>query len=166
MVRSVEELLRDLAESTDGLVTAADGLSDADVRAPSLLPGWARGHVLSHLARNAEGGTRLLDGARAGVPGYEYLSVATRAAEIEQGAGRPAADLAADVRQTSRSTGGISRADAAECLAGPSDMDDRAADPSGEGCAVPAGGGSDPPRGPWYRVRACLLAARFRQRDA
>jgi maleylpyruvate isomerase len=99
-VRSVEELLRELAESTDGLLAAADGLSDADVIAPSLLPGWTRGHVLSHLARNAEGGTRLLDGARTGVPGYEYLSVATRAADIERGAGRPAADLAADVRQT------------------------------------------------------------------
>lgn len=97
MVRSVEELLR---ESTDGLLTAVEGLSDADARAPSLLPGWTRGHVLSHLARNAEGGTRLPDGARAGVPGYEYLSVATRTVEIEQGAGRPAVELVADVRQT------------------------------------------------------------------
>jgi maleylpyruvate isomerase len=54
--------------------------------------------VLTHLARNAEGGTRLLNWARTGVPGYEYESVAARAAAIEQGADRPAAALAADVR--------------------------------------------------------------------
>jgi maleylpyruvate isomerase len=53
--------------------------------------------VLTHLARNAEGGTRLLNWARTGVPGYEYESVAARAAEIEQGASRPAAVLVADV---------------------------------------------------------------------
>jgi hypothetical protein len=46
----------------------------AQVAGPSLLPGWTRGHVLSHLARNAEGGTRLLGWARTGVPSYEYES--------------------------------------------------------------------------------------------
>jgi maleylpyruvate isomerase len=66
----------------------------------SLLPGWTRGHVLTHLARNAEGGTRLLGWARTGVPSYEYRSLAARAAAIEAGAGRPAAALIQDVRQT------------------------------------------------------------------
>ena len=99
-MKPIEELLQDLAEATGELVANIRGLGDADVRGPSLLPGWTRGHVLTHLARNAEGGTRLLDGARTGVPGYEYLSVAARAAAIEEGAGRPAAELAADVRQT------------------------------------------------------------------
>jgi maleylpyruvate isomerase len=80
---------------------AIGGLSGADVRAPSSLPGWTRGHVLTHLARNAEGGTRLLGWARTGVPSYEYASVAARAAAIEQGAGRPAAVLIADVCSTS-----------------------------------------------------------------
>jgi maleylpyruvate isomerase len=56
--------------------------------------------VLTHLARNAEGGTRLLTWARTGAPSYEYESVAARAAAIEQGAGRPAAVLAADVRSS------------------------------------------------------------------
>lgn len=56
--------------------------------------------MLTHLARNAEGGTRLLGWARTGVPSYEYESVAARAAAIEQGAGRPAATLIADVHST------------------------------------------------------------------
>lgn len=99
-MKPAAELLRDLAEATDELIADAVGLGDAAAGEPSLLPGWTRGHVLSHLARNAEGGTRLLDGARTGVPGYEYPSVAARAAAIEEGAGRPAAELAADVRQT------------------------------------------------------------------
>ena len=42
--------------ATADLAGAIGGLSDADVRAPSPLPGWTRGHVLTHLARNAEGG--------------------------------------------------------------------------------------------------------------
>jgi maleylpyruvate isomerase len=83
------------------LVADIGGLTDADARGPSLLPDWSRGHVLTHLARNAEGGTRLLGWARTGVPSYEYLSVAARAADIEDGAGRPAGVLVADVRATS-----------------------------------------------------------------
>ena len=34
---------------------AVRGLTDDAARAPSRLPGWTRGHVLTHLARNAEG---------------------------------------------------------------------------------------------------------------
>jgi uncharacterized protein (TIGR03083 family) len=99
-VQSVEEVLGSLADATAGLITDAGGITDADARGPSLLPGWSRGHVLTHLARNAEGGARLLGWARTGVPSYEYPSVAARAAAIEQGAGRPAAELVADVRAT------------------------------------------------------------------
>lgn len=56
--------------------------------------------MLTHLARNADGGTRLLGWARTGVPSYEYESVAARAAAIEQGADRPATVLIADVRSS------------------------------------------------------------------
>lgn len=95
-----DEHLLQLQHATADLVGAIVGLSDEEVRAPSLLPGWTRGHVLTHLARNAEGGTRLLKWARTGVPSYEYESVAARAAAIEQGAGRPAVALVADVRSS------------------------------------------------------------------
>jgi maleylpyruvate isomerase len=96
----VDDVVQGLAKATADLVADVDGLTDAEARGPSLLPGWTRGHVLTHLARNAEGGTRLLTWARTGIPSYEYRSVAARAAAIEDGAGRPATVLAADVRAT------------------------------------------------------------------
>jgi maleylpyruvate isomerase len=67
-------------------------LTDADVRQPSLLPGWTRGHVLTHLARggNALRNVLLDDPA--------YPSQDARDADIEAGAGRTIADLEADVR--------------------------------------------------------------------
>jgi hypothetical protein len=71
-----------LNAATACLVEDIDGLGEDDVRGPSLLPGWTRGHVLTHLARNAEGGTRLLGWARTGIPSCEYESVTARAAAI------------------------------------------------------------------------------------
>lgn len=100
-MQPVEELLRQLSTATDALVDGIGGLTDADVGRPSLLPGWTRGHVLTHLARNAEGGTRLLSWARTGVASYEYESVAARAEAIEDGAGRRAVVLLADVSAAS-----------------------------------------------------------------
>jgi maleylpyruvate isomerase len=97
---ATDEYLRQLRSATADLIRAIGGLPDAGARAPSLLPGWTRGHVLTHLARNADGGARLLGWARTGVPSYEYESVAARAAEIEQGAHRPAAVLVEDVRSS------------------------------------------------------------------
>jgi maleylpyruvate isomerase len=47
--------------------------------------------VLTHLARNADGATNLLTWARTGVETPQYPSLAQRAADIEAGAGRPAA---------------------------------------------------------------------------
>ena len=86
---SPEDASRELAAATGQLLGDLEGLSDAQVAGPSLLPGWTRGHVLSHLARNAEGGTRLLGWARTGVPSYEYESLQARAAAIEAGADDP-----------------------------------------------------------------------------
>ena len=100
-MQPVEEAINELGTATDGLVESIGGLTDADARGPSLLPGWTRGHVLTHLARNADGGTRLLGWARTGIPSYEYKSVAARAEAIEEGAGRQAVVLLADVSAAS-----------------------------------------------------------------
>ena len=97
---NADRMLADLIAATDRLLAGIGGLSDGQAGEPSLLPGWTRGHVLSHLARNAEGGTRLLIWARTGIPSYEYESLEARAAAIEAGAGRPAQILAEDVRRT------------------------------------------------------------------
>ena len=99
-MQPVNDALRDLADATADLITNIGQLTEADARGASLLPGWTRGHLLTHLARNAEGGVRLLGWARTGVPSYEYPSVAARAAAIEEGANRPAAVLLDDVTAT------------------------------------------------------------------
>jgi maleylpyruvate isomerase len=89
-----------LAAATDRLLATATALSDAQAREPSLLPGWSRGHVLTHVARNADGMVNLLHWARTGTQTPMYTSAQSRAADIEAGAGRPAAGLAADVRDS------------------------------------------------------------------
>jgi len=89
-----------IGEATDRLLASAAALSDAGVREPSLLPGWTRGHVLTHIARNGDGLGNLLRWARTGITTPMYASREARRADIEAGAGRSAADLAADVRAT------------------------------------------------------------------
>ncbi|MGK4579938.1 maleylpyruvate isomerase family mycothiol-dependent enzyme [Kitasatospora sp. HPMI-4] len=92
--------LEQITTATEHLLQTAARFTDADVRAPSLLPDWSRGHVLTHLARNADGGRRLLIWARTGVETAEYPNLAARAEQIESGAGRSAAELLADLRDS------------------------------------------------------------------
>lgn len=73
-------------------------LTEEQVRAHSRLPGWNVGHVLTHLARNADAHARRLSGVLRGedVPkyanGYEQ-----RGNEIEAGAERSAVEIIADL---------------------------------------------------------------------
>lgn len=61
-----------------------------DVRAPSLCEGWTRAHVLTHIARNAEGIQRLAEWAVDGTPRSMYPGgTRGRDAAIEEGAARP-----------------------------------------------------------------------------
>ena len=81
--------------ATARYLEALTDLTDEDVRAPSLLPGWTRGHVITHLARNADALANLLHGAADGRgPGRCTPSQEQRDADIEAGAGRSAAELA------------------------------------------------------------------------
>lgn len=89
-----------LAAATGRVLASAAALSDAQVREPSALPGWTRGHVLTHIARNADGLGNLLRWARTGTEVPMYASAKARGADIEAGAGRPAAELTADVRES------------------------------------------------------------------
>jgi maleylpyruvate isomerase len=91
-------VLEQITTATARLLETAAAFTDEDVRRPSLLPGWSRGHVLTHVARNADGGTRMLTWARTGVPTPEYASMEARAQEIEAGHGRGAGELLDDVR--------------------------------------------------------------------
>lgn len=97
----IPTLVGGVREAQARLETSISRLTDDEVRQPSLLPDWTRGHVLTHIARNAEGGTRMLEAALAGRVGEQYPGGAEgRNAEIEAGAQRTAAELISDVQAT------------------------------------------------------------------
>ena len=89
-----------VAAATTLLHASAEQVSDQQAREPSLLPGWSRGHLLTHLARNADSLRNLLAWARTGVPTPQYSSPQERSDGIERGAGRAAADLRADLAES------------------------------------------------------------------
>lgn len=82
------------------LLETVAGIDDATARRPSLLPDWTVGHVLTHLARNADGIARRLAGSLRGEEVARYSDEHPRDADIKAGAGRPAAELAADVTES------------------------------------------------------------------
>jgi maleylpyruvate isomerase len=84
-------------EATERLRQTAAGLSGQQAREPSLLPGWTRGHVLTHIARNADSLRNLLIWARTGVVTPQYADADERQRGIAAGAGRSPADLLADL---------------------------------------------------------------------
>ncbi|KUF13844.1 maleylpyruvate isomerase family mycothiol-dependent enzyme [Streptomyces silvensis] len=89
--------VRDLAsvrDATERLLAAATDLDNVSTAEPSLLPGWTRGHVLAHVARNADALVNVL----AGRP--MYVSGAARDADIERDAPRPIADHLVDLRES------------------------------------------------------------------
>lgn len=71
-----------------------------ELAGPSRLPGWSRGHVVTHVARNAEGLGRLLSWARTGIETPMYPSIQARDADIEAGAGRSQAEQLDDLHRT------------------------------------------------------------------
>lgn len=92
------ELIQGVRTAHAELHVTLSGLSDATARGPSRLPGWSVGHVLTHLARNADSVVRRLSSAHDGRLVEQYPGgTDRRAAEIEAGANRPAAALVADL---------------------------------------------------------------------
>jgi maleylpyruvate isomerase len=90
--------LRDLIEdSTLRLLDTARGLSDAAAEDPSLLPGWSRKHVLTHVARGGDALRNLLRSAWTGVTVPPYASPEAREKDIEIGALRVIDEIVADV---------------------------------------------------------------------
>jgi maleylpyruvate isomerase len=91
-------LIAEVDRATARLLETAQTLDDAEVGEPSLLPRWSRGHVLTHVARNADGCANLLTWARTGVETPQYASAESREADIAAGAGRPLADQLTDLK--------------------------------------------------------------------
>jgi maleylpyruvate isomerase len=90
-------VVADIADATARLLDTVRSMSDDDVLGPSLLPGWSRGHVLTHVARNADGLANRIGGVAEGVERSSYRSREARNADIEAGARRPVTEQVADI---------------------------------------------------------------------
>ena len=88
-----------LPAATTALLATAAKMDD--LAAPSLCGGWSRAHVLSHLARNADGLMRLVRAA-GGSGETMYDSAQSRDADIEAGAARSRDLILADLGGTAR----------------------------------------------------------------
>ncbi|MFE9422001.1 maleylpyruvate isomerase family mycothiol-dependent enzyme [Kitasatospora sp. NPDC006697] len=95
-------LLHEVRDSAARLGAALDGLTDDQARGPSALDGWSRGHVITHLARSADVYRWLLALARTGTEPGPRADGATLDRALREGAGRGAAELAADLRESLR----------------------------------------------------------------
>lgn len=82
-------------EGGDAFHRALAGLGDATFGTPGTLPGWTTGHVVAHVAYNAQALRRLVRWARTGEKTPMYASYEARNAEIDQGATLPPAELRA-----------------------------------------------------------------------
>ncbi|GGO81468.1 maleylpyruvate isomerase family mycothiol-dependent enzyme [Wenjunlia tyrosinilytica] len=91
-----EDLLA-VRDATKQLLDAVAQLDAAAVGEPSRLPGWTRGHVLAHIARNADSLVNLLTWATTGEETPQYESGQRRNADIEAGSGRPLEEQIADL---------------------------------------------------------------------
>lgn len=95
--REVVELRHLVDRATATLLGDAIAAAEADWRGPSRLPGWSRGHLATHLARNADALGRLVDGALTDTPATMYDSPEARDAEIVAGADRTGSELYVDL---------------------------------------------------------------------
>ncbi|MEV2214270.1 maleylpyruvate isomerase family mycothiol-dependent enzyme [Streptomyces sp. NPDC050997] len=86
--------LASVRDATDRLLTAVAELDNASVTEPTRLPGWSRGHILAHLARNADALVNVLEGRPM------YASGDARDADIERDAPRPLDVQLADLRDS------------------------------------------------------------------
>jgi len=93
--------LDEMAGATDRLLRTVDGLTEEDLRGPSLLPGWTRAHVLTHVSRHADGLANLVETARTGVDHPMYAGGREgRDADIEAGVSRHVGDVRLDLAES------------------------------------------------------------------
>lgn len=99
-----------IAAATDRFTASVAGLDAAALRGPSLLPGWTRGHVVAHAARNAHALANVLRTAAGGPPTPMYPSVEARNAAIEEGSTRSPDVLLREVTESAAAYADAARA--------------------------------------------------------
>lgn len=95
-VRAALPDLDAMSEATSRYLQTLSQLTDGELRAPSVLPGWTRGHVAAHLARNADAMTGAVHRIVNDEAPFMYSSQEARDAGIEDTAGGSAAEMLED----------------------------------------------------------------------
>ncbi|WP_286249687.1 maleylpyruvate isomerase family mycothiol-dependent enzyme [Streptomyces graminofaciens] len=144
-MRTLRTTLAWVAEGTALCGKAVAGLDEEAYRAPSSLPGWTRGHVVAHVAANARALRNLVHWARTGEPTPMYSSPEQRLADIESGAGLPAARLTAWFEESAQQL--------AHAMAELTEEQWRAEVLTAQGRTVPAS------EVPWMRTREVMVHA-------
>ncbi len=88
-------------EMTQRLLGDTIQLEDVQWQEHSLLPGWTRAHVATHLARNADGFREAFESWQAGQPRRMYPSEADRERDVERGSQRTGLELQIDLDTSS-----------------------------------------------------------------
>jgi len=90
--------LRRVGDAQERFLDVIGRLDDAEVRRPSLLPGWTVAHVMAHVACNADSHRRRAEAAARGHVIDQYPGgFDGRVAEIERAAARARAEIVDDV---------------------------------------------------------------------
>lgn len=100
MRRTFEDARDWSAAGTRLFLGTVAGWGEEEYLAPSGLPGWTRKHLIAHVAANADALGNLVRWAATGEPTPMYVSREQRNADIEAGARKPAAELAAWLRES------------------------------------------------------------------
>ena len=109
MDAALRELNNQIDLATQRFLDDARILTEDDLRALSLLPGWTRAHVLAHVARGADAMRNLLAGARSGQDRPAYASAQAREAAIQCGALMRGPELTADLADSAMALRSIVR---------------------------------------------------------
>ena len=157
------QLSDQIDQATQRLLDTARVITEPDLRAPSLLPGWTRAHVLAHLARGADAMRNLLVGVRSGQERPAYVSAEARQADIEHGAGMQAKELMADLADSAMALRTIARQLPDEGWQVPVRILDSAPLPGRSAADPAAGRGGAASLRPRRRVRPGRLAGRLRR---
>lgn len=95
-VTGVVEGQRRLVDHVEALLAAGE----LDVSAPSSLPDWTVGHVITHITNSGDGQLRMLEAAAVGEVGTQYPGgFEQRNSDIERGAVRPVTEQVDDLRR-------------------------------------------------------------------
>ncbi|WP_329299309.1 maleylpyruvate isomerase family mycothiol-dependent enzyme [Streptomyces sp. NBC_00659] len=98
VLADIDLLFHKIRASVARVGAGLGSLTHLQAREPSALPGWSRGHVITHLARSADVYRWLLTLARTGMEPGPRANAAVLDRALREGAERSAGELVADLR--------------------------------------------------------------------